>query len=52
MNSRGACAHGGHDHCPIIGMEGGMKRSVWAQRYPDVLCHAICAAVEKNKADD
>lgn len=32
------------DHVVIQGSEGGVKRSVWAQRYPELLCQEICSA--------
>ena len=37
-----------HVHCRIEGTEGGMKRSVWAQRYPDAMCRVIADAVAQT----
>jgi hypothetical protein len=34
-----------HDHCRIEGTEGGVKRSVWAQCYPEALCNVLAKSV-------
>ena len=34
----------GHVHKPIQGSEGGMRRSRWAQRYPDAFCALLARA--------
>jgi hypothetical protein len=33
-----------HGHVPVQGSEGGEKRSVWAQRYPQALCELAVQA--------
>ena len=41
----GVMCDGCHEHCKIDGYEGGERRSIWAQRYPQELCEAIADAV-------
>ena len=38
------CDHS-HQHQPIQGAEGGVKRSQFAQCYPDPLVHTLCKAM-------
>ena len=35
----------GHDHQPIIGQEGGINRSRWAQKYPPAMVSCLAEAV-------
>ena len=36
---------GSHEHQTIQGQEGGVRRSVWAQRYPELMCQLIAKPV-------
>ena len=36
---------GSHEHQPIEGQEGGIKRSASAQTYPDLFVRTVCRAV-------
>ena len=46
LNGR-VCDHS-HQHQQIQGSEGGIKRSQWAQVYPDPLVSTICEAVLRS----
>ena len=41
----GKFCDGSHPHQRIEGSEGGCKRSVWAQHYPDQMVDTLCKAV-------
>jgi hypothetical protein len=36
---------GSHHHVAVQGSEGGVKRSVWSQKYPRKLCEVLAGAV-------
>ena len=37
--------HEKHTHTPIQGSEGGVRRSTWAQRYPEQFCKTVAETV-------
>ncbi len=41
----GVTCQGGHDHQVVAGWEGGERRSVHSQRYPEGLCRCVAAAI-------
>ena len=46
---QGKCCDGSHVHQAIQGSEGGVKRSVWAQKYPPGLVQIIADAARLEK---
>lgn len=45
------CDHS-HQHQAIQGSEGGMRRSTWAQKYPELLCRKIASVALRHWQDE
>ena len=47
----GKRCHGGHQHVSCQGVEGGVKRSVWAQMYPKMMCDTLASSIISHLKD-